>query len=278
MRRSHENSPDISLDVEMAELRSFAPQIMRMAWVDIQKEYKGAVFNWLWAIAKPLVYLLVYWFVLRFGMKANAMAGQKVDLFPWLVTGLVVWFFCSDMINAGMGSIKKYSYLVTKMKFPVAAIPIFVTLSNLFMHLALLAVCLAYFIVRGDTFSITWIQLPFYTILMTLFFMMWSLFSAPLSVISKDFTQLIKAVVRILFWMSGIIWNIHRTSIDWLDDLLVYNPVTFFVESYRNVLLYHQWIWDDWRSLASFSIVFVVMSFLALRVYKRTRKEMADLL
>ena len=262
----------------LGELRDFAPQIMQMAWVDIQKEYKGAIFNWLWAIARPLIYLLVYWFVLRFGLKANAMAGKDIDLFPWLVAGLVAWFFCSDVISAGMGSIKKYSYLVTKMKFPVVAIPIFVVLSNLFMHVVLLGICLVYFLMRGDTFDITWIQLPIYTLLMALFFMMWSIFSAPLEVISKDFKQLVKSIVRILFWVSGVIWNVRGTSMGWISNIAMFNPITFFVEGYRDALLYHTWIWERPKRLIVFLIIFVVMTLLAFRVYKRTRKEIADLL
>ena len=262
----------------LGELRDFAPQIMQMAWVDIQKEYKGAIFNWLWAIARPLIYLLVYWFVLRFGLKANAMAGKDIDLFPWLVAGLVAWFFCSDVISAGMGSIKKYSYLVTKMKFPVVAIPIFVVLSHLFMHVVLLGICLVYFLMRGDTFDITWIQLPIYTLLMALFFMMWSIFSAPLEVISKDFKQLVKSIVRILFWVSGVIWNVRGTSMGWISDIAMFNPITFFVEGYRDALLYHTWIWERPKRLIVFLIIFVVMTLLAFRVYKRTRKEIADLL
>lgn len=274
------NAADKSLTTAgiLGELHDFAPQIMRMAWVDIQKEYKGAVFNWLWAIARPLIYLLVYWFVLRFGLKANAMAGKDIDLFPWLVAGLVAWFFCSDVISAGMGSIKKYSYLVTKMKFPVVAIPIFVVLSNLFMHVVLLGVCLIYFLMRGDTFSITWIQLPIYTLLMALFFIMWSMFSAPLAVISKDFTQLVKSIIRILFWVSGVIWNVRGASMGWISDIAMFNPITFFVEGYRDVLLYHQWIWERPKQLIVFLAFFAVMTLMAFRVYKRTRKEIADLL
>ena len=259
------------------ELHGFWPQIMRMAWVDIQKEYKGAIFNWLWAIARPLIYLLVYWFVLKFGLKANTMAGKGIDLFPWLVAGLVAWFFCSDMINAGMTAIKKYSYLVTKMKFPVAAIPIFITLSNLFTHVVLLGVCLLYFIWRGDCLDITWIQLPIYTLLMAAFFMMWSFFSAPLAVISKDFVQLVKSILRILFWVSGVIWNV-RGSTTWMATIASFNPITFFIEGYRDALLYHQWIWENPRQLITFLIIFAIMIFMGIRVYKRTRKEIADLL
>ena len=69
-------SPTTNTGSILHELHGFWPQIMRMAWVDIQKEYKGAIFNWLWAIARPLIYLLVYWFVLKFGLKANTMAGK----------------------------------------------------------------------------------------------------------------------------------------------------------------------------------------------------------
>lgn len=278
MRRRKENSPDIKLGDELTELHDFAPQIMRMAWIDIQKEYRGTLFNWMWAIIRPLIYLVVYWFVLKYGLKSNAMAGKNIDLFPWLVAGLVAWFYCSDMMNAGMTSIRKYSYLVTKMKFPVVAIPIFVTLSNLVLHVALLLICLCYLYWRGDSFDVTWVQLPLYTILMGVFFMMWSIFSAPLAVISKDFIQIVKSIMRILFWFSGVIWNIHTTKVVWLGEALMFNPITFFIESYRDVLLYHTWFWEQPKQLIIFLIELVIMTILALRVYKRTRKEMADLL
>lgn len=262
----------------IGELRGFGWRVVQMALVDIKKEYYGAMFNALWAVARPLTYLLVYWFVLRFGLKANAMSGQDVDLFPWLTTGLVVWFFCADAINGGMQSIKKYSYLVTKMKFPVVAIPLFVVLSNLITHLSLLAICLVYFIIRGDSFDVTWVQLPIYTALMAIFFAFWAIFSAPLAIICKDFIQAVKSIVRILFWISGVIWSVRLTSLEWVQHLAMFNPISFFVEGYRDALLHHIWIWERPKHLICFLVILLLMMFMAIRVYKRTRKEIADLL
>ena len=107
--------------------------------------------------------------------------------------------------------------------------------------------------------------------------MMWSFFSAPLAVISKDFVQLVKSVLRILFWVSGVIWNV-RGSTTWMATIASFNPITFFIEGYRDALLYHQWIWENPRQLITFLGIFAIMIFMGIRVYKRTRKEIADLL
>ena len=44
-------------------------------------------------------------------------------------------------------------------------------------------------------------------ILAFIFFNIWGLFSAPLAVISKDYSNLVKAFLTAVFWLSGIIWN-----------------------------------------------------------------------
>lgn len=84
--------------------------------------------------------------------------------------------------------------------------------------------------------------------------------------------------MRILFWLSGILWNVRGVGIDWLQTALLFNPITFFVEGFRGALIYHQWFWEDWRSLVGFTVTFGLISVLAVLVFKRTRKELVDIL
>ena len=112
---------------------------------------------------------------------------QDIRFFLWLIAGVVPWFYMSDMITQGAGAIRKYSYLVTKMKFPVSTIPTFVNISKFVIHIILMLIVIIIFWLFGYPPSIYYLQLPFYMILMFIFFDAWSLFASLLASISKDF-------------------------------------------------------------------------------------------
>lgn len=90
----------------------------------------------------------MYWFAFSIGLRA----GKPVNGYPfflWLIAGLVPWFYMGDMITGGTNCIRRYSYLVTKMKFPVSTIPTFVSISNLIININIkyrkeCMICLSY--------------------------------------------------------------------------------------------------------------------------------------
>ncbi|HET7630043.1 MAG TPA: hypothetical protein VFK03_01585, partial [Candidatus Saccharimonadales bacterium] len=169
-------------------------------------------------------------------------------------------------------------YLVTKMNFPISTIPTFVALSKMLIHLCLLAVVIIILLIQGDHVSLYWLQLPFYTILMGGFFIAWSLFAAPLAAISKDFANLVRSMVRVLFWMSGIIWSLDTIQNHVVHVIFMFNPITFFANGYRQALLSQGWFFDEPERLAAFGVVMLVMIGLAYVTFKRARKEIVDAL
>jgi teichoic acid transport system permease protein len=220
--------------------------------------------------------LFVFWFVIKIGLRADKLM-PGYDFFSWLLAGMIAWFYLSDVIMEGMNSLKKYKYLLTKMKFPVSVIPTTVVLSNFFVHFLLLSLALIFLVFRG-TLDITWLQLPIYMILAVAFMWAWSMFAAPLAAISKDFQQLVKTSVQILFWFSAILWNIETTKLVWLKTVMEFNPISFIVEGYRNALIYHRWIWDEPRKLIIFLAELVILGLMAFVIFRRTRKELVDVL
>jgi teichoic acid transport system permease protein len=255
----------------------FRKQIMRLAKADIIKTYKGAALGWLWAVVKPVTTIFVYWFVFSLGIRAS----REIDghpFFLWLIVGIVPWFYISEMLTQGTDAIRKYSYLVTKMKFPISTLPTFVSLSKLLVHLCMVAIVIIILILSGYPIDIYYLQLPYYILMMYLFFTMWTLFATPLSAISKDFSNLVKSIINAIFWLSGILWDPRTISIGWLRKLLMLNPVTYIATGYRDTFLYKQWFFENInRTLAFFGVLFV-MSYLAIVVYNKLRKEIADVL
>ena len=255
----------------------YRQQIFKLAKADLIKTYRGAALGWAWAIIKPTVTIFVYWFAFQIGLRA----GKAVNGFPfflWLISGVIPWFYMNDMLVQGTESIRKYSYLVTKMKFPIATIPTFVSISKMMVNLVLTVIMILVFVFMGYPPDIYIIQLPIYMLLSFLFFTVFSLLSSLLACMSKDFSNLIKSLVTAVFWLSGIVWNVNSIDIPWLKTLLKINPVTYLVEGYRNCFIHKTWIWESPKTLLCFLAILVVLTILAVLVYKKLRKEIPDVL
>ena len=252
-------------------------QIRKLAKIDLLKTYKGATLGWFWAILQPGITIFVYWFAIDIGLRAGNQA-EGYPFFLWLIAGMVPWFYISEVMKSGMDSMNKYSYLVTKLKFPISTIPTFVNISKLYIHIILMSIVILIFWAFGYPPSIYLLQLPIYMLLMFTFFELWSLFSSCLAVLSKDFAHLVKALITPLMWLSGILFNPNTIKIDWIKDFLLINPVTYITNGYRNVLIYKINFFDQWSRLLYFEIGMIVLGILALWIYKKTHKEIPDVL
>ena len=251
-------------------------QLVQLAKADMKKAY-GGVLGMGWAIIRPAILIFVFWFAFSVGLRK----GGDVEGYPfflWLIAGMIPWFYMRDMITGGAGSIRRYKYLVTKIKFPVSTIPTFVSMGNLATHAGLVVLMIGIFLLFGYRPTIYYLQIPLYMILMFLFFTAWGLFSGVLSSISRDFLNLVKSLTQALFWMSGILYDANGIGQQWIRNILLFNPVTILVNGYRNALIYHKWFWEDWQQLVNFAIVYAVMLLLAVWVYRKLKKDIPDVL
>lgn len=261
----------------LAEHFTYKNQLAKLAKSDIEKTYRGAALGWAWAILKPSVTIFVFWFAFTFGLRH----GNKIDGYPfflWLIAGMCPWFYMSEMITGGADSIRKYKHLVTKMKFPISTIPTFVSMSKLAVQLAMLLIVIAIFIISGYLPDLYYLQIPFYLLCMFLFFTSWGLFAGMLSAISKDFLNLVKAMTQVLFWLSGIIYDATAVDSHVIKTILLFNPVTFIANGYRNVFTKKQWFWEAGMENIYFLIVLTIMVMLAMWAYRKLKEDIPDVL
>lgn len=255
----------------------YRDQIKMLAKSDLIKTYRGAALGWAWAVIKPMVTLFVFWFAFSVGLRhGKSVAGYP--FFLWLVAGFLPWFYMQELITGGAACIRKYSALVTKMKFPISIIPTYFNLSHLITHLALCVITIILFMCFGYMPDRYLLQIPVYMLMMLAFFIVWSLLAGMLSAISKDFQNLVTAFSSAIFWMSGIIYNVDDINHRWVRILLKFNPVTVVSSGYRRAFIYKKWFWEDKVALVCFSITFVVFLLMALSTYKKLRKEIPDVL
>ena len=252
-------------------------QLIKLARADLVKTYSGAALGWAWAIIQPTIFVLVLWFAFSVGLRID----HEVNGCPyilWVLAGMIPWFYMRDMIGQCSGAILRYKYLVTKMKFPICTIPTFVGMAKLIVHFFLLGIMVFIFLVFGHFPGEYILQLPLYMALMVVFFTFWALFSSMLSAMSRDFFNLVKSFVTPIFWLSGIMYNVSSIQVGWIQKAMLFNPVSYFAEGYRNIFIYERWIWEDGTKFLCFLAVLVIMIIGAIWAYRRTEKEIPDIL
>ena len=252
--------------------------VFKLAKSDLVRTYRGASLGWAWAIIRPTITILIYYVTFSIGLRQGGKPINGYSYFLWLVSGFVPWFYISNTFTGGAGSIRKYSYLVKKVRYPVSTIPTIVSLSNLVVNCCLVALMLVIFVIGGHPPDIYWLQVPLYIMLSFLLFTAWSLFAGMLSVISKDFMHLVRSVLNALFWFSGILYDTRKVNNRILSFFLRINPVTIITKGFRNSLIYKSWFWEDLRSLRNLGLAYLVIVLLALWVYRRTVRSISDIL
>ena len=292
------------------EHKGFGKQILLLAKNELIKKYKGAVIGPLWSVVKPLFTLFVYWFAFEIGLKS---AGNVQVIFPelgkaggtfeysrflFMLIGFIPWFFINESIVEGAKSIRLNRQFVNKVSFPVSTIMTYTSVARLYVHIFLTVLMYLYVTFIGGKMklpgmeeaisggiapSVYNLQILFYMPLMFIFFLVLSWSTAPMSAFSRDFENMIISVMSGIFWLSGIIYDSYLLAgknppADWLRKLMLFNPINFFANGYRNCFLYNRWFWEYKTELIIFLVELVAIFLLGIFNYNRLRKRLPDVL
>lgn len=266
------------------EHKGFGKQIFLLAKDELIKTYKGAVIGPLWAFAKPAFTVFVYWFAFSVGIKELKVVDVNlggaepfsIDFFTFMFIGIIPWFFIQDGITQGAKTLRTNRQFITKVKFPVSTILTYTALSRLFVHILLVAVMYIYvcFTVGPSWYNL---QFFFYCPIMFIFFVALSWSTAPMSAFSKDFESLIVSIMSGIFWLSGIMYDSYRFH-EPLKTVMLFNPINYFVNGYRNCFLYDRPFFEYKTEMYIFLAEFVVVFALGIFNYNRLRKKLPDVL
>lgn len=253
-------------------------QISRLALFELVKKSRGAVLSWAWFFIKPAMYIFCFWFALDVGLRGGETNPGDAPYLLWLCAGLIPWFFMQDMLGAGIDVLHRYPYLVNKIKFPLSAISAIFTLATMIVQVMLMVVLFGIYFAYGQPLDIYLLQVPILLVLMLVFWDVASILCSQLSAMSKDFANLLHAFSTPFFWLSGVIFDVKHLPFDWIQSVLYFNPITFFVTGFRDAFYDKVWFWEDPMLLGGFIIVFLVTLVLMCVIYKRLHEEVADVL
>ena len=150
---------------------------------------------------------------------------------PYLIVGIVLFQYISGSITDGAKAITSNASLVRSLDFPRVLLPVSAMISNLLKVLPLVALMLLAVWGFGEPVGWDWFLIIPVFALMTVFASGLAMIAARLTVHLEDLNQLLPFFIRVLFYSSGIFYNVDKLSMGnpVFGAILHNNPVHIFL-------------------------------------------------
>ena len=220
------------------------------AYADFQTESRSNILGPLWWILDPIINTFIYYLV--FGV---FLARGGDDFVPFLIVGIVAWQWFQGSIVTASVSIWKSAPTFRQAALPKIIFPLTRITTALFRHVFALIIAVAVLIFYGYTPELYWgyvlVPLAVQILLLTCI----SLNTAAVIPFFPDFASLVQYILRIGFYMSGVLYVLTDLP-ESIQFYLRLNPMVHVINAYRDILLYQLPL--DWTLLGMVSIFSVV--------------------
>lgn len=249
---------------------------LRLANYELKSQNYGTYFGFLWNFLNPALQIFVFWFVFAIGLKASAPQGDYPYLI-WMIVGIMPWFYISSSLLNSANSIYSYSGVLKRMYIPLSIVPVKTVLSSLIGHLLAMVVVFALIFLSGYSISLYTVQLPYFIICGFVFLLGFSLFASSVTVVFRDFQKILSSVVRLLFYITPIVWNQDNLP-EKLKFILKLNPFAYIIDGYRDSILYGRGLEWHWKQGIYFWIITLLLFIVGCNIHMKFRKKFIDLI
>lgn len=249
--------------------------VWQFALDDFKVKYAGSVLGAAWAFLQPIVTIILYWFIFQLGFKS-----QPVKDFPfilWLLSGLAPWFFASEAISNATSCLIEYSYLVKKVLFNINILPLAKVISVLFVQIVLIIFTIVFYAFWGYFPDIYYLQIPIYLFYIVLLTSGIVYITATLYVFFKDVIQIVSIILQIIFWLTPIVWDFEIMP-QVARKILIFNPLYYVVNGYRNIFIYKQGIGQSILMTAYYWGIVILLLIFGLKLFHKCKDHFADVL
>ncbi len=211
----------------------------------------------LWLVLQPLLNAAIYGTI--FGLLQT---NRGEDYAPRVVIGVFLFQFFSQSLSRGAKSITGNQSLVQSLAFPRLTLPLAEVIQHLLALLPSLGLLVIILPVLGHWPTWSWLALLPLLVLFTLFNAGVAMIAARLTVHVRDLSQLLPYISRILFYTSGVLFNVDNVLADhpWAVRLFDFHPVYQVLQLARGAMLTtytanpEYWWWFSGAAVVTFVV------------------------
>ncbi len=255
--------------------------IQRLSLYELKSKNKNNYLGMAWEIINPLIQILIYWFVfgsIRQRADIEVIPGTEVPFIHWLLAGFILWTFFYQSTIQGSKSIYTRLRMLSKMSFPMSVIPNIVIFSQFYIHIVMLGITFFIFQLSGYFVTVYFLQIVYFIFASFCLIFAISLITSTLSTIIRDVHMFLNATLRMLLYLSPILWQI--TILDEpLPTIMKLNPLYYLIEGYRSALFGLDWYFIvHWQYTLYFWGVVIVLFLFGAALHVKFRRHFIDYL
>jgi lipopolysaccharide transport system permease protein/teichoic acid transport system permease protein len=241
---------------------------------DFRIKYSANLFGLTWAIIEPLAMMVILWFVFTY-LRAGQSTTVPYSLF--LLSGIIAYDFFNKSMNATVKSIKSYSFLIQKVNFRIAVIPIVKILSEIIIHLIVIIIVAAITLAVNVSFSVYWFQVFYYILASVVLLIGIAWATSSIALFFPDINYIITIVMRLAFFFTPIFWTADRIPEKYLTYIQL-NPLYYIVTGYRDSFLFNVGFWERPKETLIYWSITIFFLIIGVSVFKRLRPHFADVI
>lgn len=224
----------------------------------------------LWWVVEPVIYMAVFYVV--FGVLLQRGGGP--EYVPFLLIGLSVFKWFSTSVISGSLSIRTAAGLINLVYLPKFILPTTQLLVNMVKFFIIMFFLILFLLWFGFRPTLAWTAIPALVVAQFAFTLAVCLFTSALVPLVPDLKMLIERLMMLLFFSSGIFFDVHKLP-EHVRPYFLLNPMAFFIDAFRKILM--QGIWPAWPTYFLILFVALVGCGLGLLLLKRLDGRFAKL-
>lgn len=217
----------------LKELWEYREMVKSLVKRDLKSRYKGSVLGFFWMFLNPLLQLAVYTVVFSTIMRTGI---EKFYLF--LFVALVPWIFFSTCLSGGTTVIFSQQDMVKKIYFPREVLPLSFTISQ-FVNM-LLSFIVIFVVVLCSGTPLVPAALAYLPAIMLIEFVLAlgiTYIVSACNVYFRDLEHILGIVSMAWMYLTPILYSVEMIPKQYLQ-LFYFNPMTFVIIAYRDILYY----------------------------------------
>lgn len=252
--------------------------LIELVRTDFKLRYQGSFLGYMWSLLKPLMMFVILYIVFVFILKMD----KGVPHFPiYLLLGIVLWNFFTEMTVQSLGSIVGRGDLIRKVKIPRWMVPISTSISALINLGLSMVVVIIFMIVNGVSVSMTSPMIVVDIVLLYVLALGCSLFLAAAYVKFRDLSYIWEVVLQAGFYATPIIYSLSLVPNNTLREILLLNPIAFVIQDARYNVISHEittaWSVSNNHFIVIIPLCMIIMSAIGGVLYfKRESKSFAE--
>lgn len=204
--------------------------LIELVRTDFKLRYQGSILGYTWSLLKPLLMFVILYIVFVKFLKI----GKGIEHYPvYLLLGIVLWGFFTEMTSQSLGSIVGRGDLIRKIKIPRWIIVISSSVSaliNLFLNLVVIII---FIILNKVDLHASSLLLVFSLVELYVFSLGVSLLLSAAYVKYRDISYIWEVVLQAGFYATPILYPLTLIPNITVQKILLINPIAQAVQTAR---------------------------------------------